>query len=61
MKVLTVLGTVALPALVISGIYGMNIEGLPWVKSSHAAPIIGGLMAGSTAGLLVLLKVLRWL
>jgi magnesium transporter len=29
MKVLTVLGTIAIPALVISGIYGMNLKGPP--------------------------------
>ncbi|HEY7305274.1 MAG TPA: magnesium transporter CorA family protein, partial [Bryobacteraceae bacterium] len=29
MKVLTVLSTVALPALVVSGFYGMNVKGLP--------------------------------
>jgi magnesium transporter len=61
MKVLTVMGTVALPMLVIASIYGMNIKGLPWEESPHAAVILGALMTGSTAALLVLLKVLRWL
>jgi magnesium transporter len=61
MKVLTVLGTIALPVLVISGIYGMNVKGLPWMEAPHASLILGGLMAASTAGLLALLKWLRWL
>jgi magnesium transporter len=60
MKVLTVLGTIALPALVISGIYGMNIKGLPWVENPHGIVIVGLLMAGSTAGLLALLRMFRW-
>jgi magnesium transporter len=61
MKVLTVLGTIALPAIVISGIYGMNVKGLPWIESPWGSAIIGGMMALSTAGLLLLLRWLRWL
>ena len=37
MKVLTVLGTIALPAIAISGIYGMNLKGLPF-EDSPAEP-----------------------
>ncbi len=62
MKVLTVLGTVALPALVISGIYGMNVKkGLPLLDSPHAALAIGAVTAASTAALLLMLRWLRWL
>ena len=57
MKVLTVMGTIALPALVISGIYGMNLKGLPWVDSPHALEIVGAVVLGTTA---LLLGVLRW-
>jgi magnesium transporter len=60
-KVLTVLGTVALPILVVSSIYGMNLQGLPWAESPHAVGVIAVVMAASTAGLLALLKFLRWL
>lgn len=60
MKVLTVLGTIALPAIVLSGIYGMNVKGLPWIESPHGSIIISGLMAGSTIVLLALLRLLRW-
>ncbi len=60
MKVLTVLGTIALPALVISGIFGMNVKNLPWLDHPHGTAIVGGLMAASTAALLLLLKLLRW-
>ena len=60
MKVLTVLGTVALPALVISSFYGMNIKGLPWLESPHGTLIVSGIMIGTTVVLLVLLKVFRW-
>ena len=56
MKVLTVLGTIALPAIVISGFYGMNTKDLPGINSPHGSQIAIGLMLASTAGLLVMLK-----
>jgi magnesium transporter len=60
MKVLTVLGTIALPALVISGIYGMNLKGLPFADSPHAMTIVGFMMAATTAVLLLILRFFRW-
>jgi magnesium transporter len=60
MKVLTVLGTIALPAIVISGFYGMNTMGLPWANSPHATAVAAGLMVVTTAGLLLLLKKFDW-
>lgn len=60
MKLLTVLGTIALPALVISGIYGMNLKGLPWVDSPHGAAIVSGVMAATTVVLLIILRLMRW-
>ncbi len=61
MKVLTVLGTVALPALVVSGIYGMNVKGLPAADSPYGVIIVVAGMAAFTLALLYLLKRLRWL
>jgi magnesium transporter len=61
MKVLTVLSTIALPALVISGIYGMNLEGLPFLHNPYGSLIVGGMMFASTVSLLALLRLLRWL
>ncbi|MBB6147035.1 magnesium transporter [Silvibacterium bohemicum] len=61
MKVLTVLSTIALPALVISGIYGMNLKGLPFLDSNYGSAIVGGMMVLSTVLLLILLRALRWL
>jgi magnesium transporter len=60
MKVLTVLGTIALPAVIISSIYGMNIEGLPWKNSAHAPAIVGALMTAITVVLLAILRLFRW-
>jgi magnesium transporter len=61
MKVLTVLGTIALPAIVISGYFGMNVEHLPWTESSHGLGVITFLMVGTTILLLALLRALDWL
>jgi magnesium transporter len=60
MKVLTVLGTIALPSIVISGLYGMNIKGLPWTDSPYSSEIVIGIMVLTTAALLVVLKKFDW-
>lgn len=56
MKVLTVLGTIAIPAVVISGFFGMNQDDLPWIHSPHGTEIALGLMGLTTAGLLIILR-----
>jgi magnesium transporter len=61
MKVLTVLGTIALPALAISGIYGMNLKGLPFEDSPHGALYVGFLTVSSTLLLLYILRKMKWL
>jgi len=60
MKVLTVLGTLALPSLVISSIYGMNIKGLPAVDSPHAIVMIVSVMIAFISVLLAILKYFGW-
>ena len=60
MKVLTVLSTIALPALVVSGIYGMNVKGLPAADSPYGLIVAGTMMAFTTAVLLYILKRFRW-
>jgi magnesium transporter len=61
MRVLTVLGTAALPSLVVSGIYGMNLKGLPGAQSPHGLAIVLAAMAAMTGLLLWLLKRFGWL
>ncbi len=61
MKVLTVLSTIALPALVISGIYGMNLQGLPFLESKHGTEFVVGSMVVSTGVVLWMLKRFDWL
>jgi magnesium transporter len=47
MKVLTVYGTVALPLVIITGFFGMNLH-LPWHDSRYGAWYATGLMVIST-------------
>jgi magnesium transporter len=60
MKVLTVLSTVALPALVMTSVYGMNVKGLPFLGSNYAAEYVAGLTLVLTGCLLGLLRWLGW-
>ncbi|MDX1982308.1 MAG: magnesium/cobalt transporter CorA [Bryobacteraceae bacterium] len=61
MKVLTVLGTIAIPVIAISGFFGMNQDNLPLIHSGYGTEIALGLMVSATAGLLILLKKFDWL
>jgi len=45
---------------VISGFFGMNTKGLPWIDSPYATAIAAGLMVATTAGLLLILKKFDW-
>lgn len=61
MKVLTVLSTVALPALIISSFYGMNFEHLPGLKSPYGVLYATGAVIGSSLLLLAGLRWVRWI
>jgi len=60
MKVLTVVGTIALPALVISGFFGMNLKGLPFAEAPQGTAIVTGLVVVLTAILLWILRRFGW-
>lgn len=48
----------------VSGVYGMNIKGLPFLESEHGIEIVPGAMgamAASTAVVLWMLKRIDWL
>jgi magnesium transporter len=59
MKVLTIWGTVALPLVIITGFFGMNLK-LPWENSVHGTVFAVVLMAVSTIAVLVYFKTKRW-
>jgi len=59
MKILTIWGTVALPLVIITGFFGMNLK-LPWEGSYWGTAFVLVLMAVSTIAVLVYFKVKRW-
>ena len=61
MKKLTVVGTIALPLIVVSGIYGMNLAGLPGVADQNAGilAILG--MSLFTLTIVAYFRMVRWL
>jgi magnesium transporter len=60
MKVLTVLGTAATPAIVISGLYGMNLKHLPFADNPNGGVIVIWVIVGVTALLMGMLRYFRW-
>jgi magnesium transporter len=59
MKVLTIWGTVALPLVIITGFFGMNLH-LPWTNNPHGTEYAVLLMAVSTVAILAYFKMKRW-
>jgi magnesium transporter len=59
-KMLTVLGTILLPLLVVSGIYGMNVS-LPFEYSSLAFPFIILFTLCLSGGMLAYFRYRRWI
>ncbi len=59
MKVLTVYGTVALPLVIITGFFGMNLH-LPWTENPHGVWYAVGLMAISTLTILYYFRRKGW-
>jgi magnesium transporter len=59
MKVLTIWGTVALPLVIITGFFGMNLR-LPWANNPYGTDFAVALMAISTIGILVYFKTKHW-
>ncbi len=61
MRVLTVVSTIALPCLLISSIYGMNIKGIPFLESPYGMLFVTAAMVLTTGVLLAVLKKSGWL
>jgi magnesium transporter len=60
MKVLTIWGTVALPLVIITGFFGMNLH-LPWTENPHGTWYASALMLASVVCVLVYFRRKRWL
>ncbi len=61
MKVLTVLSTIALPGLVITSFYGMNVKGLPFIDAQYGAYYVIAAIVVCTAIMLLVMRKARWL
>ena len=59
-KVLTIWGTVALPLIVITGFYGMNLD-LPFQHTAHGMALVVGLMSASTVGIILYFRRKGWI
>jgi magnesium transporter len=60
MKVLTIWGTVALPLVIITGFFGMNLH-LPWMGARHGVWYASGLMLGSIVIVLAYFRRKHWI
>lgn len=61
MKVLTVFASIFIPLTFITGIYGMNFENMPVLKSPWGYPAIWGVFITISAGLLYYFKRKGWI
>ncbi|MBD2100599.1 magnesium/cobalt transporter CorA [Leptolyngbya sp. FACHB-261] len=61
MRVLTVFSTIFLPLTFIAGVYGMNFEYMPELKSPWGYPLIWLVMLGIAGGMLWFFKRKGWL
>jgi magnesium transporter len=61
MKVLTVIATIFIPLTFVAGIYGMNFEFMPELKSALGYPLILSAMATIAVAMLVYFKKKKWI
>jgi magnesium transporter len=60
-KTMTVIATLALPMMVISGVYGMNFESMPELTWEYGYFLTLGLMVVVSSSLLLWMKTKKWL
>lgn len=61
MKTMTVIATLALPMIVVSGIYGMNFAHMPELEWRYGYYVVIGLMIVISVSLLAWMKMRKWL
>ncbi|HHY55920.1 MAG TPA: hypothetical protein GYA08_10835 [Chloroflexi bacterium] len=60
-KILTVISTIFLPLTFIAGVYGMNFEYMPELAWEHGYPLVMAGMAALAIGILVILRLKKWI
>ena len=60
MYVLSIIAAIFLPITFITGLFGMNVAGLPGVENNSAFLLVTGVMSATTVGTLLLLRAKRW-
>ncbi len=60
-KILTIISTTFMPLSFLAGVYGMNFENMPELKSVYGYPVVLGLMMGIGAGMLWFFHKRKWL
>jgi len=61
MKVLTIMSSIFIPVTFIVGVYGMNFENMPELKTQNGYYLIWGLMLSVILGLLIYFKKKKWM
>jgi zinc transporter len=60
MYALSIVALIFLPITFVTGIFGMNVAGLPGIDNPDAFLFVTGSMAAISTGVIVLLKIKRW-
>ncbi len=60
MKILTLWGAIAMPLLVLTSFYGMNVE-LPFQRNPHALLVLGLVMVASSIAIIIYIRRKYWL
>ena len=61
MKVLTIMSSIFIPVTFIAGVYGMNFENMPELKTQNGYFITWGIMLSIIIGLMVYFKRKKWM
>lgn len=61
MKVLTIMSSIFIPVTFIAGVYGMNFEFMPELKSPYGYAITWGVMLAVMIGLIIYFKRKKWM
>lgn len=57
---ISIVAMIFLPLTFLTGLYGMNVEGLPFAKEPWAFDVIGGICIAITVGIIAYFSVKRW-